>query len=166
MGRFRRGWELTKRSWQVLRTHPALMRFPIVVALLTLIPAALLFLPGIYLLDSKETVPGIALIAIGLYVSAVIAVFFGVALAAAADAIFHGREAEARAEGYRTARSRFGPIAGWAFVSALLGTIFAVLQSQRGLASLVGGLLGAAWGLVTLDRSPATWPSAARSGCS
>ena len=154
MGRFRRGWELTKRSWQVLRSHPTLMRFPVVGALLTLIPAVLLVLPGLYLLDSNETVPGVALIAVGLYACAIVGVFFGVALAAAADAIFHGREAEANEEGYRTARSRMGPIAGWAFVSAVLGTIFSVLQSQRGLASIVGALLGAAWALVTFLAVP------------
>lgn len=69
MGRFRRGWELTKRSWAVLRSHPSLMRFPIFGALATLLPAAFLVLPGIFLFDSNETAPAIALLAVGLYVA-------------------------------------------------------------------------------------------------
>jgi hypothetical protein len=154
MGRYRRGWELTKRSWAVLRSHPALMRFPVFGGFASLIVAALLVLPGIFLLDTKETAPGIVLLAIGLYLSVLVGIFFSVALAAAADAIFHGRESEASAEGYRVARSRFGAIAGWAFVSALLGLLFSVIESQRGLASIVGGLLGAAWGIVTFLAVP------------
>jgi hypothetical protein len=154
MGRFRRGWELTKRSWGVLRSHPSLMRFPVFGALATLLPAAFLVLPGIFLLDTKETAPGVALVAIGLYLAVFVSIFFSVALAAAADAVFHGREAEANAEGYRAARSRLGPIAGWSLVSAVLGLLFAILESQRGLASIVGALLGAAWGLVTFLAVP------------
>ena len=154
MGRFRRGWELTKRSWGVLRTHPSLMRFPVFGGLATLLPAALLILPGLYLVDTKETGPGIALLAIGLYVAVIVGIFFGVALAAAADAIFRGRASEASSEGYRVARSRFGAIAGWALVSGLLGLLFAALESQRGLASIVGALLGAAWSLVTFLAVP------------
>src|SRR5918995_2305646 len=75
----RRGWELTKRSWQVLRSHPALMRFPVYGMLATLIPVIVLVLPGIYLVDTKEYAPGIALLAVGLYAASAFVFFFGVA---------------------------------------------------------------------------------------
>lgn len=154
MGRFRRGWELTKRSWQVLRSHPALMRFPVYGMLATLIPVIVLVLPGIYLVDTKEYAPGIALLAVGLYVASVFVFFFGVALAGAADAIFHGRDQGASAEGYRVARSRLGAILGWAFISTLLGVLLAALESQRGLAQIAAALVGAAWGFVTFLAVP------------
>jgi hypothetical protein len=154
MGRFRRGWELTKRSWAALRSHPTLLRFPLIGMLATLIPLALLVLPGIYLLDTHEEAPGIALLAVGLYASSVVGIYVGVALAGAADAVFHGREGEANTEGWRLARSRPGAIAGWALVSTVLGVIFSALESQRGLAQIVGALVGAAWAFVTFLAVP------------
>jgi hypothetical protein len=152
-GRFRRGWELTKRSWRLLRENPALFRFPVLGVLATLIPLALLVLPGIYLIDTEETVAGAVLLAIGGYAAVYVTIFFGVALAAAADALFQGRE-DPTAEGYAVARSRKGPIAGWALVSAVLGAILSVIESQRGLAQIVGTLFGAAWGLITFLAVP------------
>ena len=98
----------------MLRSHPALMRFPVFGALATLLPAAFLVLPGIFLIDSNEIAPGVVLLAVGIYVAVAIGIFFSVALAAAADAIFHGRAEQATSEGYRvaapvSARSRAGP---------------------------------------------------------
>jgi hypothetical protein len=152
-GRFRRGWELTKRSWALLRANPVLLRFPVMGALATLVPLAALILPGLYLIDSEQTVPGAALAAVGLYAAVFISVYFGVALAAAADALFQGHQ-DPRAEGYETANGRLGAIAGWALVSAILGAIFSFLQSQRGLAQIAGALVGAAWGLITFLAIP------------
>ena len=43
-GRFRRGWELTKRSWALLRSHRELMRFPILGALASLAPVVAMVL--------------------------------------------------------------------------------------------------------------------------
>ena len=40
MSRIRRGWELTKKSWALLREHPALIRFPLYGAAATIICAA------------------------------------------------------------------------------------------------------------------------------
>ena len=41
MSRIKRGWELTKKSWGVLRAHPDLFRFPIYSAIAT-VPLALI----------------------------------------------------------------------------------------------------------------------------
>ena len=154
MGRFRRGWELTKRSWAALRSNPTLLRFPVIGMLATLVPLVLLVLPGIFLLDTHEEAIGIALLAVGLYASSAVGIYVGVALAGAADAVFHGREGEANAEGWRLARSRLGAIAGWALISAVLGVIFSALESQRGLAQIAGALAGAAWAFVTFLAVP------------
>lgn len=152
-GRFRRGWELTKRSWALLRSNPALMRFPVYGMLVTLAPLVALVLPGLYLVDTEEYAPGVVLLAIGLYAAVFVAVFFGVALAAAADALFRG-EGDPAAHGYAVARSRLGAIAGWAALSAALGLILSLIESQRGLAQIAASLFGAAWGLITFLAVP------------
>jgi hypothetical protein len=152
-GRFRRGWELTKRSWALLRSNPALMRFPVYGMLVSLAPLLFLVLPGVYLIDTHDYAPGIVLLAIGLYLATFVAVYFGVALAAAADALFRGA-GDPTAEGYRAARSRLGAIAGWAGLSAALGLLLSLLESQRGLGQIAGALFGAAWGLITFLAVP------------
>lgn len=152
-GRFRRGWELTKKSWALLRGNPGLLRFPIVGAVLAIICFAVLGLPGLYLIDTERYAAGVPLLAVGIYLAVAVGVYYGVALAAATDALFRGETAYAE-QGHRIARTRRGPIAGWALVSAILGTLLAVIESQRGLAQIVGMLVGAAWGLVTFLAVP------------
>src|SRR4051812_22654913 len=93
MSRFRQGWELTKKSWALLRSNRELFKFPIMGALAAIAIVLVTVGPGIYLIDDGERVVGGVLVAIGLYLSSFVAVYFGVALAATADAIFQGREA-------------------------------------------------------------------------
>jgi hypothetical protein len=153
-GRFRRGWELTKRSWGLLRSNRELMRFPVLGTLAMLVPLALLVAPGLYLIDTEDYLPGIPLLAVGLYIATFISVFFGVALAGAADALFQG-QGEPTAAGYAAARSRRGAIAGWAAISAALGLLLSLIESQgRGAGQIVGSLMGAAWGLITFLAVP------------
>src|SRR5680860_203108 len=53
MGRIRAGWELTKKSWGILREHRELIRFPIYGAVAT-IPLAIITLgPGVYLIEDQ-----------------------------------------------------------------------------------------------------------------
>jgi hypothetical protein len=155
MRRIRSGWALTKKSWALLRQHRSLARFPLYGALSVLAAMAIAVLPGIYLIDAKtSTVGGIALIAAGLYVAAFLGIYFGVGLAATADQIFHGREAGI-GDGLAVARQRIGAIAGWAAVSALVGVVFAVLESLSDIgAQIAGYFLNAAWSLITFMAIP------------
>jgi hypothetical protein len=154
MKRFRTGWDLTKKSWRLLRSQPGLTAYPIVGGMLAVSAFVICAGPGFYLLDTDATALGYLLIAIGIYLASLAATFFGVALAAAADRAFRGEQVTLDT-GVAVARSRFGAIAGWAFVSAVVGVVVSVLQSQRGLAGpLVAALGGAAWGLVTFLAIP------------
>jgi hypothetical protein len=129
MGRIRRGWELTKKTWALLGKHRSLLRFPVYGALATLAVVAIVVVPGIYLIDSNDsTVGGVVLIAVGIYLCSFVGFYFSVALAATADQIFHGRDAGI-ADGLAVARQRLGAIAGWAALSTLVGVIFAVLEN-------------------------------------
>ncbi len=153
MSRIRRGWELTKKSWGVLRANPDLFRFPIYGAAAT-IPVAIITLgPGFYLLEENVTAGAIALIAVALFVLAFIGIYFSVGLAACADKIFRGEQATVR-DGLAVARENLGPIAGWALLSTIVGTIFNLLESQGTLGQIAGRLLDIGWALVTFLAVP------------
>jgi len=154
MRRFRTGWDLTKKSWRLLREQPGLSTFPVAGGLLAFVPTALIAGPGLYLLDTGNEVVGAILVAVGLYLASVAATYFSVALAAAADRAFRGEQVT-MSDGLAVANQRFGAIAGWAFVSTVVGALMSILQSQRGLAGpLIAALGGAAWGLVTFLAVP------------
>ncbi|HEX2097145.1 MAG TPA: DUF6159 family protein [Solirubrobacterales bacterium] len=154
MRRFRIGWDLTKKSWSLLRERPGLSAFPIVGGLLALLATVAVAGPGLYLLDTESQVPGAILVALGLYLASLVSTYFAVGLAAAADRAFRGEEVSL-ADGLAVSRRRFGAIAGWAFVSTVVGLLISALQSQRGLAGpIVGALGGAAWGLITFLAVP------------
>ena len=88
MGRIRRGWELTKKSWGLLRENPSLIRFPVYGAIATTLLAVAVLGPGLFFLDDDKSGIGIPLIVIGVYVLTVAGLYFSVGLAAAADMIF------------------------------------------------------------------------------
>lgn len=154
MGRFRQGWELTKKSWAVLRSNRELMRFPIYGALLALALVIVFVGPGLYLIDDNQRVAGGLLTAIGLYGASFVSIYFGVALAATADAIFQGKQATI-ADGFAVARSHVGAIAGWAALAALVGTIISMIQQSGSIGeAIIGSLIGAAWSLITFLAVP------------
>ena len=154
MSRWRQGWELTKKSWAVLKSHRELMRFPIYGALLAMALVIVLVAPGVYLIDDGQRVIGGLLVALGLYGSSFVSIYFGVALAATADKIFRGEQATI-ADGFAVARSRIGAIAGWAALAALVGTIISMIQQSGSIGeAIIGSLIGAAWSLITFLAVP------------
>jgi len=153
MKRIRRGWELTKKSWGVLRGNPSLLRFPLYGAAATIVCAVIVVGPGLYLIDDGEVAFGGPLAVIGFYLLAVIGFFFSVGLAATADMIFHGREATV-GDGIAVARSRFSQICGWAAVSTVVGLILSALENQGAIGQIAGRLLAVGWSLITFLAAP------------
>lgn len=154
MGRIRRGWELTKKSWALLREHPALLRFPLYGAAATIVCAAIVIGPGVYLIDDGRVAFGGPLAVIGFYLLAVIGFYFSVGLAAAADMIFHGRDATV-SDGLAVARSRFSQIAGWAAISTIVGLVLSAIENQSGiLGQVFGRVLAVGWSLITFLAAP------------
>lgn len=154
MSRWRQGWELTKKSWAVLKSHRELMRFPIYGALLAIALVIALVLPGAYLIEEGQNVIGGLLVALGLYGASFVSVYFGVGLAASADKIFRGEPAT-MADGLAVAKSHTGAIAGWAALSALVGTVISAIQQTGSIGeAIVASLVGAAWGLITFLSIP------------
>jgi Family of unknown function (DUF6159) len=153
MGRIKRGWQLTKKSWALLRQNPELMRFPLYGAVATILCAAIVIGPGVYLIDDGKTLFGGPLAVIGFYLLALIGFYFSVGLAACADLIFRGREATV-GDGLSVARSRFSQIAGWAAVSTVVGLLLSALENQGTLGQIAGRLLAVGWSLITFLAAP------------
>ncbi len=153
MSRIKRGWQLTKKSWGVLRANPALLRFPLYGGAATIVCAIIVVGPGVYLIEDDQAVFGGALAVIGFYLLAVIGTYFSVGLAAAADMIFHGQEAGV-ADGLAVSRTRFSQICGWAAVSTVVGLVLNALENQGAVGEIVGRLLAVGWSLITFLAVP------------
>jgi hypothetical protein len=153
MSRIRRGWALTKKSWGVLESNRALIRFPLYGGVATIVMGVIVVGPGLYLIDKGSTGAGAALAIIGFYLLAVIGFYFSVGLAAAADMIFRGQEATV-ADGLEVARSRFGAIAGWAALATSVGVLLSILEDQGIVGQIVGRILDIGWSLITFLAVP------------
>ena len=152
--RIKSGWQLTKKSWRVLADQPGLIKFPIVGGLVALLIAIVLIGPGLYFIDSGPTAAGVVLIAIGTYLAAFVTYYFAVGLAHNADRQMHG-EAATFGEGMALASSRMSAIAGWAFVATVVMTVIRAIQERFGVAgAILGGLAGAAWGILSFLAVP------------
>jgi hypothetical protein len=154
MRRIRRGWELTKKSWAVLRENPSLLRFPLYGAAATIVCGIVVVGPGLYLIDNGEAAFGGPLAVIGFYLLALIGFYFSVGLAAAADLVFQGRGAEV-GDGLAVARGRLPQIAGWAVIATAVGLVVSFLENRAGAGgAIVGRLLSVGWSLVTFLAVP------------
>lgn len=154
MGRIKRGWGLTKKSWALLREHPSLIRFPLYGGIATTLLAIVFLGPGLYLFDDDQLAGAIPLIVIGVYVLSLVGFYFSVGLAACADMIFRGEEATV-SDGLAVARSRLKQISGWAAVSAAISLVMGVLENQGGtLGTVAARLVGMAWSLITFLAVP------------
>jgi hypothetical protein len=153
MSKIRRGWQLTKKSWGLLRENPSLIRFPLYGGVATVVCAIVVVGPGLYLIEDGEAALGGPLAVIGFYLLAVIGTYFSVGLAAAADMIFHGQQAGV-GDGLAVARTRLPQIAGWAAVSTTIGLALSALENQGALGQIVGRVLAVGWSLITFLAVP------------
>ncbi len=153
MSRIKRGWELTKKSWALLRENPTLLRFPLYGGAATIVCALVVVGPGIYLISDDQAVFGGAMAVIGFYLLAVIGTYFSVGLAAAADMIFRGQQASV-GDGLAVSRSRLPQIAGWAAVSTTIGLALSALENQGAVGQIVGRVLAVGWSLITFLAVP------------
>lgn len=150
--RMRHGWELTKKSWSVIRSHPRLVRLPITGGVIAFVVAIVAAAPGLWLVTTTSTAAratGVVLLVAAAYLASFFVIYYNVALAAAADQALRGHDPDlgvARA----VARSRIGAIAAWAAVSVLVSAALSIIRDKGGVLGNIGASLGAAiWSLVT-----------------
>jgi hypothetical protein len=150
--RMREGWELTKKSWSVVRQHPRMLRLTITGGLMAMLVAVIVGGPGLWLSTSdidSTRYAGWALLAVASYAASFFVIYYNVALAAAADEALAGREPDLRAATAR-ARGHLPAIAGWALVSMIVALLINGIRDKGGNAGRILGAVGAAaWGFVT-----------------
>jgi Family of unknown function (DUF6159) len=152
-GRIARGFELAGKSFAVLRAHETLLLFPLISAPATLVAGGALFGPGVGLYSSSGHQEAwlVAFGILGFYAVTFVAVFFNVALAAAAVKGLQGDETSVR-YGLSVAWSRVGQIAGWALLQTVVGLIIHALEQLMNegiLGQIVASLLNFAWSVAT-----------------
>ena len=73
-----------------LESASRLLRFPLYGAVASTVATLVVVGPGLYLIEQNTTGAGVVLLAVGLYVLALVGLYFSVGLAAAADMTFRG----------------------------------------------------------------------------
>lgn len=156
---------LFKQSWSVIRSHPALLVFPVFSTIASLALLAVFALP--ILLDdatyerfmdsfrsaSKNHPPadggywGYVVLYTYFFVSTMATTFFNAALLGAADRALRGEPTGVGA-GLQTAMKRFPQIFAWCVVNALFGLLLSLIERRVPLAGkLAVRLVGLAWGI-------------------
>ncbi|HEY2635873.1 MAG TPA: DUF6159 family protein [Solirubrobacteraceae bacterium] len=161
MGRIGRGWDLTKRSWAVVKADRSLLVFPIIAAAAGIVVAGVFFGAGAGVVAaSDKDWAAIPFVVVGLYLLILIGTFCNVALAACATRALEGEDTTV-SEGVAAARAKFGAIVAWAgvqlVVSAVVAALQAVLREGAGqlVSSIVGGLANLAWTVASFFVIPA-----------
>jgi hypothetical protein len=157
-GKFARSWGLMKASAAVLRSDKALLAFPLLSGICSLVVAASFLLPVARaaiasdgrVLDHDHWSPATWLLLFAFYlVQYFVIVFFNTALAGCALRHLRG-EPTRFSDGLALAGSRWASILGYALIAATVGLLLRALQERLGLVGrLVAGLLGLAWTVAT-----------------
>jgi hypothetical protein len=157
LDRIRGGWEMTKKAWGVVRSHPGLAKLPLIGGAIAVIIFLVLGVPGAAVMSgdtTARTAGGVALLTVGAYLAWFAVIYFNVVLLAGASQALRGDEPDLQAA-RRVARGRAGTIAGWALVSVIVSLVFAALGERGGVAGRIGALLGGAiWALATFLMLP------------
>src|SRR5262249_15448901 len=133
--------------------HRELIRFPLYGGVATILCALIVIGPGVFLIEDDKAAIGGPLAVIGFYLLVLVGFYFSVGLPAAADLIFHGREATV-GDGLAVARSRLSQIAGWAAISTIVGLLLSALENQGAAGQIAGRLLAVGWSLITFLAAP------------
>ncbi len=144
MGRYRRGWQLAKHSWAVVKADRSLAVFPVISAIAGAVTAVVFFGAGAGIIAGTHADwVGIVLGVIGVYLLIAIGIFCGVALSACAARALEGHETTV-GEGIAAARERQGLIFEWAGVQLVVGGL--ITLAEAALRQIGGGLVAAIFG--------------------
>ena len=158
-GKFARSWALMKASAAMLRSDKALLAFPLLSGICSLVVAASFLIPvALVAMGDGAHLDGPAhrwsmatyLVLFAFYlVQYFVIVFFNTALAGCALKHLRG-EPTSLSDGLALARSRWASILGYALIAATVGLFLRALQERLGLVGrLVAGLFGLAWTVAT-----------------
>jgi len=156
--RLSNGWEMSKESLRVLRMDKELLLFPLFSGICCLLVMATFLIPAFAseelrtMIDNGEAAdnPLVWIITFLFYfANYFVIVFFNSALVACAIIRFRGGDPTV-ADGFRAAGKRLPAIFGWALVSATVGVILKVIESNnQKVGQIVSAILGAGWTIAT-----------------
>ena len=159
-GKWARSWALMRASAAVLRSDRALLAFPLLSGVCSLVVAASFLVPvGLLMTGDGMRFSSVAdhhwspatwVLMFAFYlVQYFVIVFFNTALTGCALRHLRG-EPTSFADGIALARSRWASILGYALIAATVGLFLRAVQERLGLIGrLVVGLLGLAWTVAT-----------------
>lgn len=158
------GWQFAKDSFSIVRHHKRLIVLPIV----SMIAATLVVISFIAPLwasgtaeswmettDESGNMPVAAWVTLFAFYfcNYFVIVFFNCALIACTMQALRGEEVQL-GYGFSMAAKRLPQIAGWAFVSALVGVLLRALEQNDKIARVVSAILGTAWTVLTYFAIP------------
>jgi hypothetical protein len=163
MGKLARTLVLMSASWQVLLNDREILVLPILSGIFStsvLVSFVLLGLQGNWLQamasrgDRDQAIVGYVFLFCFYVVNYFIIYFFNAAIVACAAIRLEGGNPTLN-DGLSVAMERVGAIAAWSFVAATVGFILGSMESRsRGGRSLVAGILGIAWSVLTFLAVP------------
>ena len=150
--KFSRSWTLVKASAAVLRSDKELLVFPLLSGLAAMLVVATFIIP-VFALKIFESGMGVggAILGFLFYLCQYFVIFFfNAALVGAAIIRLEGGD-PTLADGFNAAKSRLGPILGYAAIAATVGMLLQALKNRQSnfLVRLIGSGLGVAWTLST-----------------
>ena len=150
--KFSRSWTLVKASAAVLRSDKELLVFPLLSGLAAMVVLATFIIP-VFALKIFENGMGVggAILGFLFYLCQYFVIFFfNAALVGAAIIRLEGGD-PTLADGFNAAKSRLGPILGYAAIAATVGMLLQALKNKQGnfLVRMIGSGLGVAWTLST-----------------
>ena len=150
--KFSRSWTLVKASAAVLRSDKELLVFPLLSGLAAMVVLATFIIP-VFALKIFENGMGVggAIIGFLFYLCQYFVIFFfNAALVGAAIIRLEGGD-PTLADGFNAAKSRLGPILGYAAIAATVGMLLQAMKNKDNnfLVRMIGSGLGVAWTLST-----------------
>ena len=150
--KFSRSWELVKASASVIRSDKELLLFPVFSGIAAMFIIATFALPffALKLFEPGNEVFGAILGFVLYFCLYSITFFFNSALVGAALIRLEGGD-PTLADGFGAARSRIGPILGYAAIAATVGVFLSALKNKENnfLVRMFASGLGVAWTLAT-----------------
>ena len=150
--KFSRSWTLVKASAAVLRSDKELLVFPLLSGLAAMVVVATFIIP-VFALKIFENGMGVggAILGFLFYLCQYFVIFFfNAALVGAAIIRLEGGD-QTLADGFNAAKSRLGPILGYAAIAATVGMLLQAMKNKDNnfLVRMIGSGLGVAWTLST-----------------
>ncbi|TGD89054.1 hypothetical protein BayCH28_06665 [Mycolicibacterium sp. CH28] len=163
----KRGWQMTKASWGVLREHPKLAVFPVFSGIALIGVTAVLIIPtglgalaglGMELSDKTMQTLGYTALFVWYFLCTFVIVFCNAALVGCTMQSFAG-QSPTIGSGFASAGKRLPQILGWSLVAATIGVILRLLDTfltdKLGfIGELVGSIAAGLWGVATYFAVP------------